>query len=115
MPTQTPAFRTLWVRALVVPSLLFLLTVGSLLLTVGTASRGASLGPTAEQSTAWRSSYSQRFPSCVALVLWPRTALPKALLVQDAQGVRTLPLREGMALLRDARPADRTEIVGACR
>jgi len=115
MPLTTPAFRTLWVRALVVPSLLLVLTAVFLLLSVGTATSGASLGPAADQSTSWRTSYSQRFPACVALVLWPRAALPKALLVQDAHGVRTLPLREGMARLRDARPADRTEIVGACR
>ena len=110
-----PAFRTLWVRSLVVPSLLIALAVGLVLDSVGTTSWGASLGRAADQTTTWRTSYSVRFPGCVALVLWPRTEVPDAVVVREHGDVAMMPMRDAMVRLTRAERPHQVQLVGACR
>lgn len=65
--------------------------------------------------SVWESSYSVRFPGCVAMVLWPADETPVALVTRDPRGAVS---RVTLADLRAGRvPAtvagERT--IGACR
>lgn len=68
-------------------------------------SAAGSLGAV-ESDTLWQSSWSERFPGCVALALWPRDERPVALVTRGAGG-------EVARVSPEARSLDR--VVGACR
>lgn len=57
-------------------------------------------------NAVWEESWSERYPDCVALALWPDEEKPTALLARDGGGVTRIPA---------AAPPAGTQVVGACR
>lgn len=110
-----------WVRALaravVLPTALFVLGAGYVVVGAQHAAEAASDrtgATTADPARVWHASYSRRYPGCVALVLWPRGELPTALVVRDRTGaIARVSVREAAVRLRSAEHTD--VIVGACR
>jgi hypothetical protein len=83
----------------------WLVVVGLLCMVVTTTSRPA--GPYGEHEPIWRESWSERFPGCVATVLWPPAERPVALVTRDPAGrVARVPARAAV---------DDEHTVGACR
>ena len=56
--------------------------------------------------TVWEESWSERYPECVALALWPADEQPAALLARDGADVTRVPT---------AAPPAGAQVVGACR
>ncbi len=66
-----------------------------------------------QSSALWEATYSEKFPGCVATVLWPAAEKPIALLIIDAAGRMEMVSREEARTLAAAGNLART--VGACR
>jgi hypothetical protein len=64
--------------------------------------------PYGEHEPIWRESWSERFPGCVATVLWPPAERPVAVVTRDPAG-RVARVDVARATVGDART------VGACR
>ena len=94
-PARVSARTLAWLAASVV---LALAVVAS-----GTPTRGWS-----EREPIWRESWSERFPGCVATVLWPPGERPVALVTRDPAGQLSR-----VSVAEAAAGAART--VGACR
>ena len=92
--------------------------VGVVLVSEHAATRPAASGEHQAQRSAeasWRSAYSRRFPDCVAVVLWPRTETPTALVIRTDHGrVRRVGLR-GRAAQEAFAVLQRSSLIGACR
>jgi hypothetical protein len=63
--------------------------------------------PGMQADAVWRSSWSEQFPGCVALALWPRDEQPHALVVRTPRG--------SVALVPPAGGAAQDRVIGACR
>jgi hypothetical protein len=92
------AFRTLGVAAL--------LSVPALSAAPGFAPRTAD-----DATSPWRGSWSERYPGCVAAVLWPSDEQPVAAVVRTSGGSI---VRVSLDQLRPLVP-DGTEPLGLCR
>ena len=69
---------------------------------------------TEAQAPVWDASYSERYPGCVASVLWPSTEEPVAVLVQAPDGtVERVTLDARRQSLQQLAPG--TTTIGACR
>ena len=84
------------------------LAVVGLLLCVAVATTSRPPGRYDEPEPIWRESWSERFPGCVATVLWPPAERPVAVVTRDPSG--------RVARVESARAAvDGARTVGACR
>lgn len=106
------------VRSLASVSLVFALLGGVLVVgadepTAGPAP-GASRVDVPPVPPLWETDYSERYPGCVSLVLWPLDEVPVALVTRSRTGaVSRVPLDEvDRAPLS---PVGRAHAIGACR
>jgi hypothetical protein len=60
--------------------------VVSCLLAAGLAAAWRPPSPRGEQEPLWEESWSERYPGCVATVLWPATERPVAVVTRDPAG-----------------------------
>ena len=106
-------------RVLVVPTLGVLALLGYYVtasaLAVSDTSRQLT-ETTRPVAQPWKARYSERFPGCVAAVLWPGRETPVAVVVQWRSGevervARGVALRRALSESR----ADDGRIIGACR
>ena len=83
MPSARTGLRRVLLRALFVPVLVLLAVAGYVLtagaLAVSTATDGISQD---RPQVPWKASYSERYPGCVAAVLWPERRTPVAVVVR---------------------------------
>jgi hypothetical protein len=63
--------------------------------------------PGLQGDAVWRSSWSEQFPGCVALALWPRDEQPHALVVRTLQG--------SVAQVAPGHGDPQDRVIGACR
>ncbi|MGZ4699250.1 MAG: hypothetical protein ACXVY4_17425 [Oryzihumus sp.] len=119
MDTRTPRLRRLLRRAFVVPAVLFVLAsayVTVVALRPDAQAAEVTRAGVRQDAALWPSSWSRRFPGCVAVVLWPRTEAPKAVLLRDGSGnVAAMTVRDAGMRLRLAGPDDQVRLVGICR
>ena len=105
-------------RVVAVPAVVMLVLTGYLVAASSIAAKnvGSSVTETARPvEQPWRSSYSRRFPGCVAAVLWPGRDTPRSVVVRwDSGAVERVDL--GVALRRalSGSRADDARIIGAC-
>lgn len=74
----------------------------------GPDSGAASALADVDADTLWQSSWSERFPGCVALALWPSDARPVAVLTRGSDG-------EVAKVDPSSVPQADHRVVGACR
>ncbi len=84
----------------------WLAVVGLLCVAVATTWRPP--GEYGEREPIWRESWSERFPGCVATVLWPPAERPVAVVTRDPEG-RVARVDAARVAVDDART------VGVCR
>lgn len=113
-------FRATLLRAVRVPAVVLAAAVVSLAtvsLTPGDRSLALTPSPSVEVgTTSWPTSYSQRFPGCVAPLLWPHDEVPKAVMLRDPDGtVDAMPVRQAAERFAVSPQGDRPRLVGVCR
>jgi hypothetical protein len=110
---QPANFGQTFSRASVVPLFLFLLVAAYLVPTQLFAHPSPSSPTPDHSSVVWKASYSERYPGCVATVLWPATETPVALVIVAPDG-STARLTNEEARQRAAQ-GQVVRTIGACR
>ena len=109
---QPTNFGQTFSRASALPLFLFLLVASYLVPTQLFAHPSPSL-PTPDHAVVWKASYSERYPGCVASVLWPAAETPVALVIVGPDG-STARVTSEEARQRAAQ-GQVVRTIGACR
>ena len=111
MSTIQAGFGQTLTRASVLPLSIFTAAVAYLVPTQLFADHVAVPDPAPQESAIWQADYSERFPGCVASVLWPAAETPIAVVVISTDGTAFRVSRE------EARhqAALGARAIGACR
>ena len=118
--TRRPTLRHSFVRSFASLSVMFVLFAGMAVVRAeapvadpGAHPDGAHAGPVSGPPL-WETAYSERYPGCVSMVLWPLDEVPVALVTRTPGGdVSRVPLDEvDRAPLS---PVGRAHAIGACR
>jgi len=109
---QQTGFGQTFSRASVLPLFLFTL-LAAYLIPTQVLSHPMTVLPTPDQAVVWKASYSEKYPGCVASVLWPAAETPVALVVMGPDGAIARVTSEE-ARQRAAR-GQVARTIGACR
>ena len=111
MSTIQAGFGQTLTRASLLPLAIFTAAVAYLVPTQLFTDHAARATAPQESSVVWKQDYSERFPGCVASVLWPATETPIAVVVLSADGSASR-VSQAEARQQAARGA---RTIGACR
>jgi hypothetical protein len=119
MAVEQRGFGATLVRVGLVQAFVLLVVAIALIIGLGhreTASDTRASAALAAADQSWHGDYSDRFPGCVAEVLWPTDEMPAALVVEFRNGsVRRLSLAEFRSRATGGASSEGQQVIGACR
>jgi hypothetical protein len=110
--TIQAGFGQTWTRATLPPLLLFLLLAAYVVPARVFATHSPQL-PSTDAPEVWKAAYSERYPGCVADVLWPAGETPVAVVVLNVDGSTSMLSREEAT--QRAALGQVAHTIGACR